>query len=146
MEKISFTHGGEEYDSKYPEGIPTSIRITTSDGKVLDSGLVMFPAGHARNSTADLKVRSLNLPTPPVRLFSLSHTIPPCLIPSSHSTHNTIQAILNNKFRRLARLSSDTVEDFLKRFENLTEKSAEEIDGMYGDLELKMHPEFKGKL
>jgi len=25
MEKMSFEHGGKEYDSKYPEGIPTSI-------------------------------------------------------------------------------------------------------------------------
>jgi len=27
MDKISFTHGGKEYDSKYPEGIPTSVKI-----------------------------------------------------------------------------------------------------------------------
>jgi 2-methylcitrate dehydratase len=25
MDKIQFHHGGEEYDSKYPEGIPSSI-------------------------------------------------------------------------------------------------------------------------
>jgi 2-methylcitrate dehydratase len=25
MEKIEFEHGGSEYDSKYPEGIPTSV-------------------------------------------------------------------------------------------------------------------------
>jgi 2-methylcitrate dehydratase len=48
MEKIEFTHGGVEYDSKYPEGIPTSMELKTSAGKVLDSGLVMFPGGHAR--------------------------------------------------------------------------------------------------
>ena len=29
MEKIEFVHGGPEYDSKYPEGIPTSISIKT---------------------------------------------------------------------------------------------------------------------
>lgn len=29
MEKISFEHGGPEYDSKYPEGIPTSVQIVT---------------------------------------------------------------------------------------------------------------------
>jgi 2-methylcitrate dehydratase len=28
MEKISFEHGGREYDEKYPDGIPTSIVIT----------------------------------------------------------------------------------------------------------------------
>jgi 2-methylcitrate dehydratase len=25
MEKIEFEHGGKEYDSKYPDGIPTSV-------------------------------------------------------------------------------------------------------------------------
>ena len=30
MEKISFEHGGKEYDEKYPNGIPTSIKITTT--------------------------------------------------------------------------------------------------------------------
>ncbi|MDA0803315.1 MAG: MmgE/PrpD family protein [Planctomycetota bacterium] len=55
MEKISFEHGGKEYDAKYPDGIPTSIQMTLSDGTVLDSGLVMYPSGHARNTTADLR-------------------------------------------------------------------------------------------
>jgi 2-methylcitrate dehydratase len=50
MEKIEFHHGGPDYDSKYPEGIPTSIEITTKKGKVLDSGLVMYPGGHSRNT------------------------------------------------------------------------------------------------
>jgi 2-methylcitrate dehydratase len=27
MAKIEFEHGGPEYDAKYPEGIPTSIKI-----------------------------------------------------------------------------------------------------------------------
>jgi len=55
MEKIDFRHGGPEYDAKYPDGIPTSIRITDDSGRVHDSGLVMYPAGHARNTTADLE-------------------------------------------------------------------------------------------
>jgi 2-methylcitrate dehydratase len=50
MAKIDFRHGGPEYDAKYPDGIPTSVRIGD-----LDSGLVMYPAGHARNTTADLR-------------------------------------------------------------------------------------------
>jgi 2-methylcitrate dehydratase len=50
MAKIDFRHGGFEYDAKYPDGIPTSIQI---DGH--DSGLVMYPAGHARNTMADLQ-------------------------------------------------------------------------------------------
>jgi len=55
MNKITFSHGGPEYDSKYPEGIPTSLDITCKGGKKLSSGLVMFPPGHARNTSADLK-------------------------------------------------------------------------------------------
>ncbi len=55
MDKISFEHGGKEYDAKYPDGIPTSIRITLASGSVVDSGLVMYPSGHARNTTADLR-------------------------------------------------------------------------------------------
>lgn len=55
MQKIEFTHGGPEYDAKYPDGIPTSIVITGADGHAYDSGLVMYPAGHARNTTADLR-------------------------------------------------------------------------------------------
>jgi 2-methylcitrate dehydratase len=55
MKKIRFEHGGPEYDAKYPDGIPTSVIITTARGEGRDSGLVMYPAGHARNTTADLK-------------------------------------------------------------------------------------------
>ncbi|MFN7021313.1 MAG: MmgE/PrpD family protein [Phycisphaerales bacterium] len=55
MEKMTFAHGGEEYDRRYPDGIPTSIAITDDAGQRHDSGLVMYPSGHARNTTADLK-------------------------------------------------------------------------------------------
>ena len=48
MGKIEFTHGGVEYDSKYPEGIPTSMELKTTSVKIFDSVLVMFPGGHAR--------------------------------------------------------------------------------------------------
>ncbi|MEM7227367.1 MAG: MmgE/PrpD family protein [Planctomycetota bacterium] len=51
---IEFEHGGPEYDEKYPDGIPTSIVVTTKSGETFDSGLVMYPGGHARNTTADL--------------------------------------------------------------------------------------------
>jgi len=54
MHKITFTHGGDTYDAAYPEGIPTSIDITLEGGKVIKSGFVMFPSGHARNTSADL--------------------------------------------------------------------------------------------
>jgi len=55
MDKIDFEHGGQEYDDRYPDGIPTSLVIELDDGNKLDSGLVMYPSGHARNTTADLK-------------------------------------------------------------------------------------------
>merc|ERR1740138_1543654 len=55
MGKITFAHGGPEYDAKYPDGIPTSMDITLKGGKKISSGLVMYPSGHARNTTADLK-------------------------------------------------------------------------------------------
>ena len=49
MGKMSFEHGGADYDSKYPDGIPTSMVITDDQGDTYDSGLVMYPGGHARN-------------------------------------------------------------------------------------------------
>jgi len=55
MSKITFEHGGAEYDAKYPHGIPTSIDITVKGGKKIESGFVMYPSGHARNTSADLK-------------------------------------------------------------------------------------------
>jgi 2-methylcitrate dehydratase len=55
MAKMEFAHGGAEYDRRYPDGIPTSMVVTMSDGASFDSGLVMYPAGHARNTTANLK-------------------------------------------------------------------------------------------
>ena len=54
MTKIEFEHGGEEYDAQYPKGIPTSISIKTTDGQEFDSGLVLFPGGHAANETVSL--------------------------------------------------------------------------------------------
>ena len=54
MSRIRFVHGGAEYDAKYPDGIPTSIKVVSGAGDH-DSGLVMYPAGHARNTTADLE-------------------------------------------------------------------------------------------
>ena len=53
MEKVTFEHGGADYDARYPDGIPTSVIITDANGATHDSGLVMYPAGHARDTTAD---------------------------------------------------------------------------------------------
>ncbi len=55
METIFFEHGGQEYDDKYPDGIPTSVHITMKNGNVFDSGLIMYPSGHARNTDCDLE-------------------------------------------------------------------------------------------
>lgn len=55
MQRIEFQHGGPDYDARYPDGIPTSVTVKTKSGGHLDSGLVMYPAGHARNTTADLQ-------------------------------------------------------------------------------------------
>jgi len=54
MQKITFEWGGAEYDAKYPDGIPTSIDITVKGGKKIESGQVMYPSGHARNTAANL--------------------------------------------------------------------------------------------
>lgn len=56
MGKMNFEHGGAEYDAKYPDGIPTSIVVTDDQGDVHDSGLVMYPGGHARNHAGPDKV------------------------------------------------------------------------------------------
>lgn len=55
MAKIEFEHGGPEYDAQYPKGIPTSISIKTVKGQEFDSGLVLFPGGHAANETVSLQ-------------------------------------------------------------------------------------------
>lgn len=54
IDKISFQHGGKDYDDKYPEGIPTSISVKAKNGKEIDSGLIMFPGGHSRNESVML--------------------------------------------------------------------------------------------
>jgi 2-methylcitrate dehydratase len=54
ISKIEFEHGGPEYDAKYPDGIPTSVAFFDTDGHIYDGGLIMYPAGHARNTTANL--------------------------------------------------------------------------------------------
>ncbi len=54
MARIDFRHGGSEFDARYPDGIPTSLEIEHATLGSLSSGLVMYPPGHARNTTADL--------------------------------------------------------------------------------------------
>jgi 2-methylcitrate dehydratase len=54
IERIEFRHGGKEYDEKYPDGIPTTLEIEHARLGNLSSGLVMYPAGHARNTSGNL--------------------------------------------------------------------------------------------
>lgn len=54
MQRISFKHGGPEFDAMYPEGIPTQVEIEfkTEEGlSKLDSGMVLFPLGHSRSDS-----------------------------------------------------------------------------------------------
>jgi 2-methylcitrate dehydratase len=39
---------------RYPDGIPSRVQITTVAGDIFDSGFVMYPGGHARNTSNDL--------------------------------------------------------------------------------------------
>lgn len=55
MEKIEFEHGGKEFDALYPDGIPTSMDLTLSDGQHFATEMIMYPPGHARNTTSDLQ-------------------------------------------------------------------------------------------
>jgi len=55
MEKIDFRHGGTEYDSLYPDGIPTKLEMEHTRLGKLDSGLIMYPEGHARNTSGNLQ-------------------------------------------------------------------------------------------
>lgn len=54
MQKITIVHGGPEYDAKYPDGIPTTLEIQHAQLGRLSSGLVMYPAGHARSASGDV--------------------------------------------------------------------------------------------
>jgi len=54
IDQIEIRHGGKEYDDRYPDGIPTSLEIEHDDLGSLSSGLVMYPEGHARNSSGNL--------------------------------------------------------------------------------------------
>ena len=55
MQRIDFRHGGPEYDAKYPDGIPTTVEIDHRTLGTLSSGLVMYPEGHARNTSGHLE-------------------------------------------------------------------------------------------
>ncbi|MBO6738757.1 MAG: MmgE/PrpD family protein [Phycisphaerales bacterium] len=106
MDKIEFYHGGEEYDKRYPDGIPTSLIIEDTDGTEFDSGMVMYPAGHARNTVADLN------------------------------------DILAFKFNLLGKLAFESPEPIVERFQNLSDKSAEDIANLH-DFEIQTRDGFE---
>jgi 2-methylcitrate dehydratase len=54
MQQIDFRHGGQEFDRKYPDGIPTTVDIEHASLGSLTSGLVMYPQGHARANAMEL--------------------------------------------------------------------------------------------
>lgn len=76
MRKIEFVPGGKSYDALYPDGIPTSLEIEHARLGRLSSGLIKYPAGHARCSSLawhpwlDEKF---------TRLAKLGHPDPPAL-------------------------------------------------------------------
>jgi len=55
MARVALHHGGHEFDRRYPEGIPTEVTLEHATRGSLSSGLVMFPTGHAANTTAPLQ-------------------------------------------------------------------------------------------
>jgi 2-methylcitrate dehydratase len=55
MERVEFVHGGSEYDARYPDGIPTTLEWTHARRGTISSGLVMYPLGHARNTSGELE-------------------------------------------------------------------------------------------
>lgn len=102
MDKMSFEHGGADYDAKYPDGIPTSMVITDDSGVEHDSGFIMYPGGHARNTFAPADYRA------------------------------NLKDILNHKFETLGRLASDDPKTLIARISTLEKKSAADIADLYG--------------
>lgn len=54
MSKMELIHGGAEFDAKYPDGIPTRIEIEHVSAGKRCSEFVMYPLGHARNTSPEL--------------------------------------------------------------------------------------------
>jgi 2-methylcitrate dehydratase len=97
MQKMSFEHGGTDYDAKYPDGIPTSIIITDEQDEAFDSGLVMYPGGHARNDRAPATYRA------------------------------DLKDILNHKFRLLGGMAVDNPTPLIKQLSDLEKKNAKDV-------------------
>ena len=46
---IDVIHGGDQYDHRYPQGIPTAVILEHADIGRIESKLVMYPLGHAKS-------------------------------------------------------------------------------------------------
>jgi 2-methylcitrate dehydratase len=55
MQHIDFRHGGQEFDARYPDGIPTTVELGHARLGPHTSGLVMYPQGHARANADELR-------------------------------------------------------------------------------------------
>ena len=105
MNKIQFEHGGKEYDDNYPNGIPTKLSISTVSGIDTQSEMVMYPSGHARNTTADLKGILMN-------------------------KWRNMGAIANGDYQNNG-ADNKGVDQILNKLSDLKSKSAEEINDLY---------------
>lgn len=94
MDKIEFLHGGPGYDAKYPDGIPTTVEIDHLGLGRLSSGLVMYPEGHARNTSG-------NLPQLLERKFQALASLG---VSSPQSLHSRFRAIRNTDAAALKHL------------------------------------------
>jgi 2-methylcitrate dehydratase len=54
MNQIDFRHGGADFDTRYPDGIPTTVELGHAKLGPQSSGLVMYPQGHARSDASGL--------------------------------------------------------------------------------------------
>ena len=53
MQRVQVVHGGPEFDARYPEGIPTQVIFQHAAAGRVQSPLVKFPLGHARNQQGE---------------------------------------------------------------------------------------------
>ena len=56
IKKIDIVHGGPDYDSLYPEGIPARVSIDHDECGLLDGGQCVFPLGHAHSDQSQTTV------------------------------------------------------------------------------------------
>jgi 2-methylcitrate dehydratase len=60
MAKVELIPGGPQFDANYPDGIPTMLELDHDQLGQLSSGMVMYPEGHARNTSGNLPALLIN--------------------------------------------------------------------------------------